>query len=62
MLLRKVEVFLRDTGMPWTRFGRLAAHDPRFVEDLRNGRCPRPETTARIESFMREYREVSPAG
>ena len=62
MLLRKVEVFLRDTGMPWTKFGRLAAHDPRFVGDLRNGRTPRPETTARIESFMREYREISHAG
>lgn len=57
MLLRQIEVFLRDTGMPWTRFGRLAAHDPRFVGDLRNGRTPRPATAMRIEHFMNNYVE-----
>ena len=57
MLLRQIEKFLHETGMPWTRFGRLAAHDPRFVEDLRNGRCPRPETEARIERFISAWRE-----
>ncbi|MEP7222062.1 MAG: hypothetical protein ABI673_05280 [Novosphingobium sp.] len=57
MLLRRIEAFLRDTGMPWTRFGRLAAHDPRFVGDLRNGRSPRAETTKRVEHFMNTYRE-----
>ena len=41
MLIRKIEVFLRRTGMPPTRFGRLAARDPRFVFDLRDGREPR---------------------
>lgn len=57
MLLPRIERFLRDTGMAWTKFGRLAAHDPRFVEDLRNGRTPRPATAARIEAFMRSYVE-----
>ena len=57
MLLRQVEKFLRETGMPWTKFGRLAAHDPRLVEDLRNGRTPRPGTEARIVQFMTAYRE-----
>lgn len=57
MLLRQIEKFLRETGMPWTKFGRLAAHDPRFVEDLRNGRMPRPGTEARIVRFMIAYRE-----
>ncbi|MDE8654118.1 hypothetical protein [Novosphingobium album (ex Liu et al. 2023)] len=57
MLLRQIERFLRETDMPWTKFGRLAARDPRFVEDLRNGRVPRPATTARIELFMNRYRE-----
>ena len=57
MLIRKIERFLRETGMPWTKFGRLAAHDPRFVEDLRNGRCPRPQTTERIEHFMNTFLE-----
>lgn len=40
MLLRQIERFLRQTDMPWTKFGRLAAQDPRFVADLRNGRAP----------------------
>lgn len=57
MLIRHIERFLRETGMPWTKFGRLAAHDPRFVEDLRNGRTPRPATQARIEHFMNTYQE-----
>lgn len=40
-LLRLVEIFLRETGMPRTRFGRLSAGDPRLVDDLRRGREPR---------------------
>lgn len=56
MLITRIERFLRDTGMPWTKFGRLAAHDPRFVEDLRNGRIPRDRTQKRVEHFMNEYR------
>jgi hypothetical protein len=57
MLITRIERFLRETGMPWTRFGRLATHDPRFVEDLRNGRMPRPATQSRVEHFMNTYRE-----
>lgn len=57
MLIRQIEKFLRDTGMSWTKFGRLAAHDPRFVADLRNGRTPRAQTAARVADFMSAYRE-----
>jgi hypothetical protein len=57
MLIRRIERFLRETQMPWTRFGRLAVHDPRFVEDLRNGRTPRPKMEKRVEHFMNIYRE-----
>ena len=57
MLIRQIEKFLRETGMPWTKFGRLAVHDPRFVGDLRNGRTPRPETETRVEHFMNTYLE-----
>ncbi|MBT2134233.1 hypothetical protein KK137_07815 [Croceibacterium sp. LX-88] len=57
MLIRKVEVFLRKTGMPATKFGRLATHDPRFVFDLRNGRMPRPRMEHRVEHFMNDYQE-----
>lgn len=56
MLLYKIEHFLRDTGMAWTKFGRLATHDPRFVQDLRNGRTPRVGTAKRVEHFMNTYR------
>ena len=59
MLIRKIEKFLGETGMPWTKFGRLAAHDPRFVEDLRNGRMPRPATQSRVERFIKNYVEAA---
>ena len=55
MLMRKIEQFLIRTGMPDTRFGRLAAHDPRLVGDLRNGREARPSLASRIEHFMNTY-------
>ncbi|MBC2664973.1 hypothetical protein H7F51_05555 [Novosphingobium flavum] len=58
MLLFRIEKFLRETGMPWTKFGRLATHDPRFVQDLRNGRMPRTTTAKRVEHFMNSYRET----
>lgn len=61
MLIRKIEKFLRRTGMPATKFSRLATHDPRFVADLRNGREPRPEMESRVEHFMNIYQETQHA-
>lgn len=61
MLINRIERFLRETGMPWTKFGRLATHDPRFVQDLRNGRLPRPHTETRVEHFMNIYRKADHA-
>ncbi len=61
MLIRNIEIFLRETGMTWTKFGRLAAHDPRFVQDLRNGRTPRPETEKRIQRFIADFQEAAHA-
>lgn len=61
MLIRQIEQFLRRTGMPPTKFGRLATHDPRFVFDLRMGRTPRQATETRVEHFMNNYREESHA-
>ncbi|MGK6356862.1 hypothetical protein ACMGDH_16740 [Sphingomonas sp. DT-207] len=49
---RKIEKFLNKSQMPATRFGRLVAHDPRLVPDLRRGREPRPRMVARIEAFL----------
>ena len=61
MTLRKIEAFLKDTGMAWTLFVRLCAHDPRLVADMRNGRQPRPQTIDRIEQFIQSYREKNHA-
>ncbi len=58
MLIRSIEKFLRQTDMPATKFGRLAAHDPRFVLDLRNGRIPRRITEQKVVQFMTSYEEV----
>ena len=62
MLIRKIEKFLKHTGMAATRFGRLAAQDPRFVLDLRMGRTPRPHTEKRLEHLMNIYAEQNHAG
>jgi hypothetical protein len=51
-LLREVEKFLRYRRVPPTRFGRDAVGDPRFVFDLRNGREPRPQTVARVRTYL----------
>jgi hypothetical protein len=51
-VLRKIELYLKETAMPPTRFGRLAVNDPRLVGDLRNGREPGVRLIARIEAFL----------
>ena len=51
-VLPKILKYMRNSGMPATRFGRLAVNDPRLVRDLRNGREPRARTVARIEAFL----------
>jgi hypothetical protein len=55
MLLRTIETFLREHNLPATKFGRLAAHDPRFVLDLRMGRTPRRDTELRTRAWMQGY-------
>ncbi|MEM6908295.1 MAG: hypothetical protein AAF494_06410 [Pseudomonadota bacterium] len=55
MLIRTIEAFLNQHEMPATKFGRLAAHDPRFVLDLRMGRIPRAATEARTRRWMADY-------
>lgn len=52
LILRRIEEFLRNTGMAPTRFGRDAVRDPRLVFDMRNGREPTPRMIGRIEHFM----------
>ena len=61
MLLRTIETFLHEHTMPATKFGRLAAHDPRFVLDLRMGRTPRRETELRTRAWMKGYADHAAA-
>ena len=51
----EVEAFLERHSMPATKFGRLAAGDPRFVLDMRICRIPRASTGARIRAWMNDY-------
>ena len=51
-LLRRIEIHLRRTGIPPTRFGRDVVRDPRFVLDLRNGREPRPATARKVAAYL----------
>ena len=56
MILIKIDRYLRQTGMPMSKFGRLAVGDPRLVHDLRLGRQPRASMVARIEAFIERHR------
>lgn len=51
-LKAEIERYLAITEMKPTRFGILAAKDPRLVFDLRNGREPRSATMRRVTEFM----------
>jgi hypothetical protein len=62
MLLRTIETFLRAHAMPATKFGRLAAHDPRFVLDLRMGRTPRRDTELRTRAWMQGFADGAAEG
>ena len=55
---RKIERFLIQYNMPATKFGRLAAKDPRLVLDMRNGRELRAPMVARVEAFMTVYAQM----
>jgi hypothetical protein len=51
-LLRRIEIYLRRSGIAPARFGREAARDPRLVFDLRRGREPRASLRRRLETFL----------
>jgi len=52
---REIEKFLAEQDMPPTKFGRLAARDPRLVLDIRNGREIRPAMVCRLQRYMSGY-------
>lgn len=51
----QVERFLAKHHLPPTKFGRLAANDPRLVLDMRNGRELGPQMEHRLRAFMQGY-------
>ncbi len=55
---RLVERFLREQKLPPTKFGRLAARDPRLVLDMRMGREIRPEMEKLLRNFMQQYQKL----
>lgn len=55
-LLQRIEIFLRESAMPPSVFGRAAVRDPRLVSDLRSGREPGREIIGRVEHFMNRWR------
>jgi hypothetical protein len=56
MLERDIRRFCKVTGLPPTKFGRLAVNDPRLVGDMARGRQLGRNVTARVRRFMAEYR------
>lgn len=52
-LLIEIDRCLRRTGIPATKFGRLAVNDPRLVGDMRRGRQLGPYNQARVRAAIR---------
>lgn len=51
-LLEQIEVYLKQSGVSPSTFGRMAVGDPRLVADLKAGRRPRQRTTDRLLNFL----------
>lgn len=58
-LLFMIEVYLRQSGVPASRFGREVLGDPGFVRGLRCGREPRAQTVRRVVDYLAEVRDVA---
>jgi hypothetical protein len=52
---RRIERFLIQYNYPATKFGRMVAHDPRLVPDMRRGRELGAAMIVRAEAFMDQY-------
>ena len=51
-LLEQIEVYLKQSGVSPSTFGRMAVGDPRLVADLKAGRRPRQRTTDRLLNYL----------
>lgn len=52
MIRRKIEKYLKQSGMSATEFGRRVARDPRLVHDIRHGREVGTRLGERIHAFI----------
>lgn len=55
LLLQEIEEFLVKTGIPATRFGQMAANDPKLVGRLRRGMDIVTATADKAQAFMDSY-------
>lgn len=55
-LKTEIKRFCERTGLPPTKFGRLAVNDPRLLGDLERGRRPGRSVVERSHRFMAEHR------
>ncbi len=53
-LRRRIELYLRRSGMTATQFGVAVMNDKAFVGQLRLMREPRPSTIARVTAWLDE--------
>lgn len=51
-VLQEIELFIAETGMAESSFGRGAVNDWSFIRGLRSGRRVWPETEAKVRAFM----------
>lgn len=51
-LHERIEKYLKRSGFPPTRLGRLALNDPCFVFDLRKGREVGERTAAKVHAWL----------
>jgi len=51
-LVERLDAFLSAQAIAPSRFGRLVMADPRFVFDVRRGRCPTVATRCRVQAAM----------
>jgi hypothetical protein len=60
-LLSEIELFLVETGMGPSYFGKVAARNSELIGRLRRGRRVWPETELQVREFIRDYRAASEA-